>query len=503
MAIFSIIIHSFTYQHLLRSNYLLLFILYCNSIFSQTSYHVSIGQGLSTNQLTVLTKDSKNNMWFGSYNGLHKHEGTSIKVYNRSGNDSNSLSSKEIHAVFVDRLGFVWAGTTGGLDKLNPVSGVIKHYPIKDTNRLDGQIGYIVSIFQDDKDDIWVVTEAGMFVVNYTSGIYYRVKDNEKTGQGIPDNGVLYKGTVKTNTGIWIFASGYMIFYDFKSRQFIHQFNNPNNKAIFNLREGNSFDSKSELCTDKANNLYFLFNQAVLMKYNIVTDKLDSFHFDFPTNAWNCCYSLAPDYKGNIWIGFRYGGLLYFNHLSQQFTAIQYNGINSLIQSDYVYSLCEDYLKRMWVSTNNGIFIINYYDSIVQQKYLSDKTEFTNINYSAAIISQDDNGNIYAPFYAGGLFRYNIFNGSSKLYAATKTKVKRFGYVYTCKKNKMYVGSSGSMMEANTSSVNIELTMPKAKVYNLLLASPNSISWVFRYNDTAVILKNRMALFIIMMEPIV
>ena len=95
-------------------------------------------------------------MWFGSYNGLHKHEGTSIKVYNRSGKDSASLSSKEMHAVFEDRLGFIWAGTTGGLDKLDPRTGIITHVKLLSAKRPDGWIGYILCIFQDDKDNILV-----------------------------------------------------------------------------------------------------------------------------------------------------------------------------------------------------------------------------------------------------------------------------------------------------------------------------------------------------------
>jgi ligand-binding sensor domain-containing protein/putative methionine-R-sulfoxide reductase with GAF domain/anti-sigma regulatory factor (Ser/Thr protein kinase) len=428
-------------------------------------------------------------MWFGSYNGLNKHEGTSIKVYNKSGKDSTSLSSKEVHAVFVDKLGFVWAGTTGGLDKLDPIKGTVYHYNIKDTGKADEQIGYIVSIFQDDKDAIWVVTEAGIFVVNYTSGKYYKINDKQKNGQSIPDNGVLYKGTVKTSKGIWMFAAGYMIFYDFKSHQFIHQYNNPNNKAIFKLREGNNFDTKSELCIDKANNLYFIFNNSTLMKYNIVTDKLDSFPFAFPANAWSCCYSLAADYKGNVWIGFRYGGLLYFNHVSKTFTTIRYTGINSLIKSDYVYSLCEDYLKRMWVTTNNGIFIINYYDSIVQQKYLSEKKEFINVNYSAAIISQDDDGNIYAPFYAGGLFRYNVFSGNSKLYEVKNNATERYGYVYSGEKNKIYIGTKTSMLLADNFSGNIKFVTPKTKPFTLLATLPGSIAWVYKYNDNAVYFK--------------
>jgi len=456
--------------------------------FAQTSYHISTGQGLSTNQLTVLIKGKQNNMWLGSYNGLLKHEGTTIKVYNKSGRDAASLSSKEVHAVFEDRLGYIWAGTTGGLDKLNPSTGYIYHYELKDSNHTDDQIGYIISIFQDDKDDIWVVTEVGLFIVNYQSGKYTQMKENVQSGNGIPDHSISYKGSVKTKTGIWMFASGYLMYYEFKSKQFFHQYNNPANKQIFKLREGNKFDSDSELCADSANNLYFIFNNTLLMKYNIVTSKLDSFRFDFPKNAWNCCYALAADYKGNIWIGFRYGGLLHFNQQTLQFTSVRNVDANSLIQSDYVYSLCEDYLKRMWVTTNSGIFIINYYDSTVNQKYLSDKKDFLNINYSADIISQDKSGNIYIPYRAGGLFRYNVFTNINQ-YFNVPDNLKSLGYVYTGEKNKLHISANQTLIPAD---IGKHLTMPgegSGKMSQLLSSIPGPVSWVFKYTEKGIYIK--------------
>ena len=455
---------------------------------AQTSYHVSTGQGLSTNQLTVLIRSKQNHMWFGSYNGLLKHEGTAIKLYNKSGEDAASLSSKEVHAVFEDRLGCIWAGTTGGLDKLNPRNGLINHYELKDSNHSDDQIGYIISIFQDDKDDIWVVTEAGLFILNYQTGRYTQLKEHVRSKDGIPDYNILYKGSVKTNTGIWMYASGYMIFYEFKSRQFFHQYNNPSNKQIFKLREGNNFDVKSELCVDSANNLYFIFNNTLLMKYNIVTNKLDSFKFNFPKNAWNCCYALAADYKGNIWIGFRYGGLLHFNQETLQFTSIRNVDANSLVQSDYVYSLCEDYLKRMWVTTNSGIFIINYYDSTVNQKYLSDEKDFLNINYPADIISQDESGNIYIPYRTGGLFKYNVFTNNNQYYPVPNS-LKGFGYVYTGEKNRLYISANQTLIPADIAKPLTISVGAAGNMYKLLSRIPSAVSWVFKYNEKAIYIK--------------
>ncbi len=428
-------------------------------------------------------------MWFGSYNGLHKHEGTSIKVYNKSGKDSSSLSSKEMHAVFEDRLGFIWAGTTGGLDKLDPRTGIITHVKLHSVKRSDDWIGYILCIFQDDKDNIWVATEAGLFIVNYTkTENFTQVPDNEKSGNGMPNGILLYKSAVKTNNGIWMYTSGYMVFYDFKTQQFFHHYNNPQHKAVFSLNES-GFPARSELCIDSSSNLYFVYNNQKLVRYNIITDKLDSFKFEFPKNAWRCCYSLAADYKGNVWIGFRYGGLLFFNKNAQQFTPIRYTDANSLILSDYIYSLQEDYLKRMWVTTNNGIFIIDYYDSIVQQKYLSDNRAGLNIDYPSSIISQDDSANIYVPFGLGGLFKYNTYTGNTNYFPVTGNTSKRFGHVYTDENKKIHISAEGTIIPADISNEKLKFLNTYSRLAKLIKNEPGEVEWIYRYTKDAVYIK--------------
>ena len=428
-------------------------------------------------------------MWFGSYNGLHKHEGTSIQVYNKSGKDSFSLSSKEIHPVFEDRLGFIWAGTTGGLDKLDPVSGIILHYKVKSTKRNDDYIGYIYTIFQDNKNDIWITTDVGMFVINYKTGNYFQVADNERSGRGMPDYHMSYKSTVATAKGIWMYTQGGMIFYDYQTRQFFHRYNNPLHLPVFNLVANSSMGANSEVCMDSANNICFVSANSLLIKYNLVTSQLDSFHFVLPKNAWECCYSLCTDFMGNTWIGFRYGGILLLDKSTRQFTSIRYHDANSLIQSDYIYSICQDYLNRVWVTSNNGIFIINYYDSAVQQKYLSEKKEFINSNYETGLISQDDKGNIYVPYNSGGLFQYNIFNGNNRYFPVADPSATEFSYVYTGEKDQLLISNHRTMLLADTSLHRIVLRMPAGEIYKTLQGYGNRTVWAVKTGEHAVYYK--------------
>ncbi len=428
-------------------------------------------------------------MWFGSYNGLHKHEGTYIRVYNRTNGGNTSLSSREIHAVFEDKQGYIWVGTTGGLDKLNPTTNFIEHYPLKSAKRSDDYIGYIISIFQDDKEDIWVCTDVGIFILNYQTGAYTEVLDKEKSGKGMPSDFMLYKSAIRTKTGLWMYTTGYLVYYEFKSKQFFHQFNNPFHKPIFSLLQSEGDSPRSEMCMDKDSNLFFLFNHSTLVRYNLLTEKIDSFHFAFPANAWKCCYSLAADYKGNIWIGFRYGGILYFNQATQSFTSIRYTDENSLVKSDYIYSMCEDYQHRMWVSTNNGMFVINYYDSIVKQKYLSDKKEFINPNYEPAIISEDKKGQLYIPFRAGGLFTYNINNEQIHYYPVRDTAVSAFGFTFAQSEDQLHIAANHTLLLADTVKSKLTFMKDKSKLFTLIGKQPGQVAWVYKYRDNNVYVK--------------
>jgi ligand-binding sensor domain-containing protein len=102
--------------------------------FSQSSQHISTDQGLLTNMLTTVIRDRNNYMWVGSYNGLHKHEGSRIKTFKRIGKDSASISGGEMHGLFEDKDGFIWIGTTAGLDRIDPVTNNIKHYSVRNPN---------------------------------------------------------------------------------------------------------------------------------------------------------------------------------------------------------------------------------------------------------------------------------------------------------------------------------------------------------------------------------
>ncbi len=421
---------------------------------AQVSSHISTVNGLSTNSLTIIERGKNDIMWVGSYNGLNKFEGSSIKKYLAGGKYEYTLSSGEMHAVFEDRLGFIWLGTTAGVDKLNPVTGEIKHYKLHLDDSSSSTVGYIVSIWQDDEDNIWVGAWANMQIINYKTG-QVKVVPFANNENGIISQGVGYKTTVKTKYGIWISTDMGMMFYEFKSKKFFHRYHNPDNNPVFNMGKpfANSNGTSSGMCTDDKNNIYFISYDSQLIKYNTVSKKLESFRFSYPAGAWRCCISVEADLKNNIWLGFRHAGLLVFDTESKTFTSIQYANHNSLIRSNYIYSICRDYLGNMWVATDNGLDIIDLYNKSINLYNLSNRNDFLNLKYAAGELSTDNTSAVYIPFRNhGGTFIFNLQNDSITYYENEKQHKKSFAaslIIPTNETGKVFASQSNELLQFN------------------------------------------------------
>jgi ligand-binding sensor domain-containing protein len=465
-----------------------LFLLLINSTFilAQSVTHITTSQGLSTNDLTATIRDRNNNMWIGSNNGINKHEAARIKIYNKIGKDSTSISSAEMHCLFEDRLGFIWVGTTGGLDKINPSTDVITHYTLSSGNKLSPSIGYILSITQDKYDSIWVSTTVGFFKLDYKTGNSIKIKTTETDAGGLPNCITGYKPGISTDKGIWFVTSpAGVVFYDYLKHQFFHHLNNPKQKAIFDIGTTIEDFHVTDMCADGEGNLYFVSRYNRLIKYNYNTEKIDSFRIPFPTGAWLCCNSVVLDSHNNIWIGYRHGGILIFNTNNHDFTPIINDHKHSLLSSNYIYSICKDYQGKMWVATNKGLDIIDYYNTSASCYTLSNKPDYADLKYHAGTISYT-NQTVHIPFYGSGVFNFDTKTDVIKFYQENGKKNKSVNYVWADKK-----GANLAAININISFIQFaknSLTVTSfASVLNKLLLKNNStVIWRESINEKEI-----------------
>ena len=77
-----------------------LFLLLPNLSFPQNDEiifkHLSVEDGLSNSSVFAILQDSRGFMWFGTTNGLNRYDGYNIKIFNHDLQDSSTLSSSFI-----------------------------------------------------------------------------------------------------------------------------------------------------------------------------------------------------------------------------------------------------------------------------------------------------------------------------------------------------------------------------------------------------------------------
>ncbi len=457
---------------------------------AQLSYHINTNQGLGTSMLSTIIRDRNNYMWICSYNGLFKHEGSGIRVYKKMGEADKSISSEEMHGLFEDRYGFIWIGTTAGVDKIDPVTGKVLHYYLKNPDNNSSYVGYIYGVFQDNKDDMWIATDAALFRMNYKSGKFTTVP-KRKDEKGMPSSYMGYRPAVETNTGIWMGTSDGLVFYEYKTGKFYHRYYNPEQKPVFDLAAPfkRSNGNSSEITADSKGNLYFITGDDKLGRYNPQTNQIDSFQFEYPADAWRCCISLAADNFDNIWIGFRHGGVLVFDQNTAVFSSIRKQPVNSLISSNYISSIAKDYQGRMWVTTDNGLHIIDLYNKAIQQVVLSNLPEFEQIKYQSGIAAIDKNDNLYVPYLNGGIFKYNVTNQSIQYTAPVDSAIYKTSFVLPESDNSLLLGSNTTLLRMQSLQVANNKWQKVPIVTDSLNKTKAKISWVYKHKDNSYYIK--------------
>jgi len=102
------------------------FVLAISSIVGQFSksemdfYHIDTDQGLTDNRVNNVLKGPEGFIWFGTSSGLNKYNGYSIKKYTNSPLDSTSLTNNYINDMIIGPQDKLWIATSKGLNKYIP-----------------------------------------------------------------------------------------------------------------------------------------------------------------------------------------------------------------------------------------------------------------------------------------------------------------------------------------------------------------------------------------------
>ncbi len=143
-------------------------------IFNQ----ITIENGLSNNSITCILKDSRGFIWIGTTDGLNRYDGYSFVIYKNNPLDSNSISDNFISSIIEDFSGNLWIGTQGGgLNMYNIYNERFKafYYDPRDNQSIPSNFIFHHNSLLLDKDSIlWIGTNNGLCSYDFNEGIFRR-----------------------------------------------------------------------------------------------------------------------------------------------------------------------------------------------------------------------------------------------------------------------------------------------------------------------------------------
>ncbi len=173
---------------------------------------------ISDDRIYAITEDSKGIIWIGSYGGLNEIDPkTDISTtYKSDANDSSSLSLNIVWALQPDINEKLWVGTFGGgLNLFDKVSKTFKHFKNNPDNSNSICDDFIIRIFRDSKNNIWIGSTKGLskFIRESESFKNYSEED------GLANNFVF--GILEDNTGyLWLSTNNGLSRFDPKTEKF-------------------------------------------------------------------------------------------------------------------------------------------------------------------------------------------------------------------------------------------------------------------------------------------
>jgi len=353
--------------------------------------------------VNVIYEDDKNRIWVGTYSGvfLLDKNGKLIDKYEHNKQDKNSILHNTIGEISRDSNNNIWFLTLNGLSMYNNQKNSFINYPLpqdKEVKRIWATTSYLNS-----NDEIWItVKNKGLVKFDIKKHKYSFHKDNFKGAENLKNN--LIFNLFQDSDTLWISSIKGLIHFDVKTKDWKIIKNDQNITTSISQNDVKySFKDRNNnywVCTlggginkISKNSLYFsnikagnndkinLNNKMVWSIYedksaNILYgtddglnfwDKKEGRFYYYKDNSFNSEFnddffmSIFEDHNGDIWIGTSGKGLKKFDRKTNTFITFKRNVKNKKsISSNVVTKIFQDEKKNLWLGTGFGLNKYNY-----------------------------------------------------------------------------------------------------------------------------------------------
>ncbi len=367
--------------------------------------------GLSDNQVNCILKDSKGFIWLGNRNGLNRFDGTKVKVYQHSKDDSCSISNNYILSIEEAHDNRLWIRTFSGVVIFNPATEKFDRNIQAEFNRWGNKDGELTFHCIDSHKNVWLTGRDFLYCYNVKKLLFAKFPKNK--------NYILQYGNIQNivsqKNRYWIvYNKGFIEERDYKTHRLIKEYN------ILANFDSNTIESFNQLFVDSDSNLWFYSMGDGIAYYNRKENSWTKFkkNSNYPSITSNIINQLTEDKNGLIWIATDQGGLNIYNKKTGQFQQIAYNenNVHGISHNSLQCVYCDN-MGIMWIGTfKQGL---NFYHPNIL-KFETERAvpnnpyslPFNDVN----VFLEDKAGNLWLGSNGYGLARKDKITGKFTVY---------------------------------------------------------------------------------------
>ena len=362
--------------------------------------------GLSNSTINCIYQDSKGYVWIGTSYGLNRYDGYRFRTYYSDPNDTTTLRNNYVDQIFEDAMGRLWLRQGMNYSLFDPVTERTVRNPSKQLAEY-GVVGGIDRFYIDSKKNIWVKT--------YDEGLYCNVYGRKKhtlTKYGYEDGQLpkeFYFSSMADWDGMLLVASsdGELIGVDTETGKVRW-------KDRYMIEHGGKTSEAYNIIVDPEGNYWVLSN---LMTF-VYDQKAKQWHPS--VNSFLEAHGIAPlpdplqiwdvmtDKRGWIWIGTDHEGVFVIDPKSKEVKQLLNNKFDET-------SLSDNTIRHLMTDHSGNVWITGYRNGLNQ--YIETLSGFRTLELGDInTTTEDTEGNYWFGTDNRGVIKYMPHTGETEVY---------------------------------------------------------------------------------------
>jgi ligand-binding sensor domain-containing protein len=153
---------------------------------------LTIADGLASYRTYDVAQDAKGFLWIGTFEGLNRYDGYSMKTFHHDERQAASISDDIVRSLLVDRSGNLWVGTDAhGVDRYDDRTETFTHHANHLGDSASISAGRITSLCQDKSGTLWIGTMGGgLNRLDEKTGRFWHYRHDPLTPGSLPNDRV-------------------------------------------------------------------------------------------------------------------------------------------------------------------------------------------------------------------------------------------------------------------------------------------------------------------------